>query len=308
MYFDKLSDLGIKLTRHSGSEKTKCPQCSDGRKNKHDKPLSVNITTGEWNCHNCGWKGNVRAQERKRESRVYEKPPVDVLQNTELKENVVEWFRGRAISRKTLDKFMIFVKKTWMPQTNKEENCIAFPYFRDGELVNIKYRDARKGFKMHKGAELIFYNLSSIGDKKHCIITEGEIDCMSVYEAGYCVEQEVNADGELLNDKFSKWSVVSVPNGAGKGNQRLEFLDNCSDWFIGLHEIIVATDDDEAGMVLRDELVRRLGVERCSTLNYPMEECVPLDNGLKRRCKDLNEVSGKGCCCEHYQQRGIYTD
>ena len=81
MYWDKLTDLGIKLTRRSGNVKTKCPQCSDGRKNKTDTPLSVNITEGEFNCHNCGWKGNVRAYERKRENKKYEKPPQDVLKN-----------------------------------------------------------------------------------------------------------------------------------------------------------------------------------------------------------------------------------
>lgn len=46
MYYNKLSDLGIKLTRSSGHLKTKCPKCSDGRKNKTDMPLSVNINEG----------------------------------------------------------------------------------------------------------------------------------------------------------------------------------------------------------------------------------------------------------------------
>src|ERR1700690_3919960 len=185
MYYEKLSDLGIKLTRHSGNEKTKCPQCTDGRKNKNDKPLSVNITTGEFNCHHCGWKGNVRALERKRDIKKYEKPPQDVLKNIQVKEKAIEWFKKRNVSRGTLDKFMIFTKDEWMPQTQKKESCICFPYFRDGEMVNIKFRDGRKDFKLVKDAELIFYNLSSIGEKKYCIITEGEIDCMSVYEAGY---------------------------------------------------------------------------------------------------------------------------
>lgn len=290
MYYDKLSDLGIKLTRHSGNVKTKCPQCSDGRKNKTDLPLSVNITTGEWCCHNCGWKGNVRSYERKRENKKYEKPPQDVLKNIELKEKAIQWFSNRGISKKTLDKFMIYTKEEWMPQTQKKENCICYPYFRDGSIVNIKYRDARKNFKFVKDAELIFYNLSSIGEKKYCIIVEGENDCLAVYESGYGVDQEADEEGELINEKFSKWCVVSVPNGASKGNQKLNYLDNCADWFAGLHEIIIATDDDEAGHSLRDELIRRLGVERCETITYPMEEIVPIGNNLKRRCKDLNEV------------------
>lgn len=291
MYYNKLTDLGIKLTRRSGNVKTKCPQCSDGRKNKTDNPLSVNITEGEWMCHNCGWKGNVRAFERKRENKKYEKPPQDVLKNIELKEKVVDYFSKRAISKNTLDKFIIFTKEEWMPQTQKKENCICFPYFREGEMVNTKYRDARKGFKLVKDAELIFYNLSAIGERKKVIITEGEIDCMSVYEAGYGVEQVIDEEtGELKNGNFSELVAISVPNGASKGNQRLDYLDNCADYFIGLSEIIIATDNDEAGKMLKDELIRRLGVERCKTISYPIEEVVPLENGRKRRCKDFNEV------------------
>lgn len=290
MYFDKLSDLGIKLTRRAGNEKCKCPQCCDGRKNKTDKPLSVNITTGEFNCHNCGWKGNVRHKERARDKKPYERPPSDILKNIELKDRVIEWFGKRAISKSTLDKFMIFAREEWMPQTSAKENCIGFPYFRDGELVNIKWRDSKKNFKMVKDAELIFYNLPSISDKKHCIITEGEIDCMSLLESGYSI-QKANGDGEVIeDDPFGKWGIVSVPNGASKGNQRLEYLDNCSDWFLGLHEIIIATDGDEAGQMLKDELIRRLGVERCKLISYPLDEVVPAANGLKRRCKDFNEV------------------
>lgn len=299
MYHDKLSDLGIRLSRRNGNEKTKCPQCSDGRKNKADKPLSVNITTGEYNCHNCGWKGNVRAFERRREMKKYEKPEQSMLKHIQLKEKAELFFKNRGISRETLDKFMIFSKQEWMPQTQKEESCICFPYFRDGEMVNIKFRDGAKNFKMVKDAELIFYNLQTIGDKKKVIIVEGEIDCMAVYESG--ISQDLPNDitrkdeetGEILGEvkhPYSEYAVVSVPNGASKGNQRLDYLDNCADWFIGLHEIIIATDNDEAGKMLKDELIRRLGVERCSTIAYPIEECVPAQNGIKRRCKDLNEV------------------
>jgi twinkle protein len=290
MYFDKLSDLGIKLNGRGNSQKVRCPQCSDGRKNKSDKPLSVNLTTGEYNCHNCSWKGNVRTFLPKREFKAYQKPPQHLIQNINLKEQIIGWFKQRGISHETLNKFMIFAKNEWMPQTQKEESCIGFPYMRDGQIVNVKFRDGAKNFKMVKDAELIFYNLSSIGDKKHCIITEGEIDCMAVYEAGVGCEPKSNDDGVLDNEELSKWAIVSVPNGASNGSQKLEYLDNCAEWFIGLHEIIIATDGDKAGEALQQELIRRLGVERCKTISYPIEECVPLKEGGKRRCKDLNEV------------------
>lgn len=293
MYFDKLCDLGIKLTRRHGSEKTFCPKCHDGRKNKRDRSLSVNVTTGEYKCHNsgCDFRGNVRSFERKRENKTYVKPPQDVLKSIEIKEKAESWFLKRGISRATLDKFMIFCKEEWMPQTQKKESCICFPYLKDGSLVNVKYRDGRKNFKMVKDAELILYNLHTIGEKKWCIITEGEIDCLSAYEAGFGGDMVANYDtGEILNGEYWKWCIVSVPNGASMGNQKLDYLDNCAEWLVGIEIFVIATDGDQAGEELKQELIRRLGVERCKTISYPIEECVPLENGLKRRCKDLNEV------------------
>jgi twinkle protein len=293
MYYDKLSDLGIKLTRRNGSEKVFCPLCHDGRKNKRDRSLSVNITTGEYKCHNtgCEFKGNVRSLERKRDNKKFEKPPQDVLKAIEIKEKAERWFKARGISRKTLDKFFIFTKEEYMPQTNAKESCICFPYLRDGEIINIKYRDGRKNFKMVKSAELILFNLNTIGEKKHCIITEGEIDCLSSFEAGFGADQNVESStGELINDEFSKWCQVSVPNGASMGNQKLDYLDNCAEWLVSIEVFVIATDADAAGEELKLELIRRLGVERCKIILYPIEECVPLENGLMRRCKDLNEV------------------
>lgn len=282
MYYDRLRDLEIKVTRRSGNEKTLCPQCSSGRKNKNDRCLSVNVTTGEYNCHNCGWKGNVRTFERKREQKSYEKPGKDYLQAIALKERTLAYFRDkRGISEATLNHFMIFSREEFMPQTSAKENCICFPYFRDGELVNIKFRDARKNFKMVAGAELIFYNLPSISERKKAIITEGEIDCLSLYECGFSKEGI---------DPLGEYAILSVPNGASKGNQRLDYLDNCADWFLGLEEVIIATDGDEAGKMLRDELVRRLGVERCRIVNYPEQSIVNTNGQITRPCKDLNEV------------------
>lgn len=301
MYYDKLCDLGIKLTRRSGSEKCYCPICHDGRKNKRDRSLSVNVTTGEYKCHNtgCNFKGNVRSFERKRPNLAYQKPPQHLLKSINLQQSAEKWFSNRSISRETLDKFMIFCKTEWMPQTQKEEGCICFPYLRNGEMVNIKFRTRDKGFKMVKEAELIFYNLNSIGENKKVIITEGEIDTLSCFEAGYGKEYEKipklidEKTGEVLESEEhpqSGYVAISVPNGASVGNQKLDYLDNCAEWLMGVEDFIIATDDDEAGRKLKDELIRRLGVERCRIVSYPIEEYVPIDNNLKRRCKDLNEV------------------
>jgi len=74
--------------------------------------------------------------------------------------------------------------------------------------------------------------------------------------------------------------VVSVPNGAVKGNQRLDYLDNCYTYFKNKKDIILCTDNDEAGLQLRNELARRLGTYRCKYVDF-------------EEFKDANEVLTK---------------
>jgi len=253
--YTKLRNLGIDLKNISGQQKILCPKCSLTRKHKHDKSLSVNAADGLYNCHNCNWNGGVGTM---KEEKIYTKP---VWTNvTELSEKVVKFFSERGISQQTLIQMKITEGKEWMPQTQNEMNCIKFNYFRDGELVNIKFRDGKKNFKMVSKAELIFYNLDAIKEAETCIITEGEIDCLSFIEAG------------IMN-------VVSVPNGASK-NQKLEYLDNCFTYFEGKKKIYLATDNDIPGMSLRDELARRLSPDICLKVDFS-------------DCKDANEYMQK---------------
>jgi twinkle protein len=261
------SDVGIKVPGHShGNVKVHCPQCHNTRNNKNDKSLSVNLAERMWQCHYppCGWSGRLYSEaffvERKK--RQY-KPPTapDVM----LSEKAMKWLRDRGLSERTVKMFKVSDGPEWMPQTQKAENCIRFPYYRDRSLVNIKYRDGAKNFKLSKDAELIFFNLDSIIGVNECVIVEGELDCMSVYDAG------------ILH-------VISVPNGGslpgkdGTGGPKLEYLDNCFEAFDGKKKIILATDGDRAGIALRNELARRLGKHRCFFIEYPSG------------CKDLNEV------------------
>ena len=193
MYLNELQGLGIQVKRTSGEVKTLCPKCSHTRKNKNDFCLSVNIDQGIYNCHNCGWAGNVKFKQKKE----YVKPP---KVNAELNSRIIDWFGKRGITEPTLVHYKIGESVEYIPQVQKKRRTINFNYFRAGELVNVKYRDAEKNFKLVSGAELIFYGLDNIADNKSCYIVEGELDALSLHEAGL-------------------YSVVSVPNGASKGNQ-----------------------------------------------------------------------------------------
>lgn len=184
--------------------------------------------------------------------------PIQRLEKIDIK--FIEWFEKRGVSNNTLLRFNITQSLEWMPKANKETTAICFNYYRNGELVNIKFRAAQKDFKLEKDAELIFYNIDSIKDEKTAIIVEGEIDCLSMYEAGI-------------------YNVVSVPNGANAtGNINLKYLDNCFEYFHDKEKIIIATDQDEPGERLKAELVRRFGKEKCLYIEFPKD------------CKDANDV------------------
>jgi len=293
MYYEKLCQLGIRLRRRSGQEKTTCPKCSENRRNKRDPCLSVNVTEGTFNCHNCGWKGNVKAFERKESAKRYEKPSPDMLKSTQLNERVVSYFAGRGISEGTLKKFFVHGREEFMPQTQKKERCIVFPYIRESEIVNAKYRDGAKNFKMVKDAELIFFGMQTLQGRHCAIIVEGEIDALAAYEAGFGREYDpiCDEDGEVVEHELGRWAVLSVPNGASRGNQRLDYLDNCADWMSGVDEFIIAVDNDQPGSELRDELIRRLGVEKCRTVDWSrLESHQTNGNGPNFAPKDLNEV------------------
>jgi twinkle protein len=236
-------DFGIDIgNKSSGKIKTKCPQCSATRKNKSDKCLSIDIDKGLFNCHNCGWSGTTKFEKKKEFIR-----PEKIKVN--LTERIIKWFSDRGISEPTLIHWKIGESLEYFPQVGKKRRAINFNYYRENDLINIKYRDGQKNFKMVSGAELIFYGLDNIKTMDKIYIVEGEIDALSLHEAGI-------------------YSVCSVPNGASKGNQRLEYLDNCFQYFKDKKEIVLCTDNDSPGIQLRKELARRFGAYRCKYVDF----------------------------------------
>ena len=241
-----------------GKKQGICPLCSHERKAKNQKSkcASYDWNRGLGTCHNCNKSFQLHTYERKgKAEKVYEKPAPFVYDKPQTK--VEEWFNSRGISPETLKDLKITEGSEWMPQTGKNENAIKFNYFMGGELVNIKYRDGRKNFKLYKGAEKVFYNIDSIVGYEYCIIVEGEMDVLALHEAGIT-------------------NAISVPNGATLNSNNLDYLDNCIDYFEDKEKIILAVDSDEAGQALQTELVRRLGSEVCYISTF-------------EDCKDANE-------------------
>lgn len=260
------------INSRATNAKTFCPQCRSYRTNKHDKSMSVNMQNGMFKCHYCGYSGcaAVPTESDKRqwmEQQPWYRPASIRKQKPDyrrptpkphapMEPRALAWFAKRGISQSTLEALKVTEGEEWMPQKNGKINTVQFNYYRDGQLINTKYRTGDKCFKLCSGAELIPYNIDAIKGQKECIIVEGEMDALSFYEVG-------------------RHDVISVPNGA---NTNLDYLDDyIDDYFEDKETIFIAVDTDTKGVILRDELIRRFGADRCRVVDFGED------------CKDANE-------------------
>lgn len=256
------ADFGIDIgARNSGEVDTTCPQCSEHRKNKRARCLSVNIDKGCWTCHHCGWSGGLGQGEISRPviARTYRRPDY-VANSTALPDSVVQWFASRGITQGVLKRNQIGSGSVYFPQAEEKRGAVMFPYLRGAEVINVKYRTKDKLFRMEAGAERVLYGLNDIGET--LVWVEGEMDKLAVEVAGIV-------------------SCVSVPDGAPTPNtknysSKFDFLDAPELDKAKTH--VIAVDNDEPGARLEDELLRRLGRENCLVARWP--------DG----CKDANDV------------------
>lgn len=252
-----------------------CPFCNERRSNKKDKCLSIDTESGAYYCHYCNAKGYFKSkldETLSKDRKLYKPKKMNFVKpkakNKEMEQvfadPFLQYFQERGISKETLIKARVTQEIEFMPQVGRKIGCMAFNYYLDGELINIKHRTRNKDFKLVSGAKLIPYNIDSIApdayesdEEKYCLYVEGEIDALTYIECGF-------------------EHVVSVPNGA---STNLEYLDDFIDsHFDKLDCIYISVDNDKKGVECRNELIRRFGSEMCKLVEYP------------KPCKDINEV------------------
>lgn len=238
-YRDKLRDLGITLTR---SGKQTCPQCSHLRKNKTDPCLSVTYTDEAvlYKCHNCDWSGAVYYRSKfEQTKKTYKRP--DAPKVVKELAPIYKYFAKRKISQKTVDLYGVSFN-------DKKE--IVFPYYKYGELVNVKYRtnlgNGKKKFRQEKDTEKTLYGMDLVKDTDTLIWVEGEMDVLALAEQGIF--------------------AVSIPQGASEN--KLECIENCFDFIQQFKTHIIAVDNDVPGDKLKESLLSRIGKEKCKVVNW----------------------------------------
>lgn len=156
------------------------------------------------------------------------------------RKDVEEYLGKRGLSVATLDHFGI---------KEDEHKNIVFEFFdADNMLLSVKLRPSHRirpsepKMFWQNGSDNcpLLFNVNRVNFEQPLVITEGNIDAMSVFEAGY-------------------YNVVSIPGGVQDTKWiefNYKFLENFS-------QFIVWTDNDEAGQQGRQKIVKRLGEYNC---------------------------------------------
>lgn len=247
--------------------RVQCPFCSSERKKFRLKEMTLTKKSDGailYYCHHCDANGSVQP---KKETNLSAVPQIKVLENA-LAEPHYEYLKSRGISKQTADKYKLFAGRKWFARLNREADCIGFPYFRNGSLVGVKYRSfPEKDFTQESGGAHDFFGLDNIVPSKEIIIVEGEIDALTLHEAG--IENVLSVPGG---------APVKVADGkvAASEDKKFAFVWNAREVLEKAPYVVLATDQDTPGQALAEELARRIGKEKCRLAKF--------------QAKDLNEV------------------
>ena len=274
------------MAKGTGHFRRTCPSCSDDRqRGKKVSCLSVEVTSDHatFRCWHCEATGAVSFRDRKepKEQRYYEplkKQPAAKFSvvreiGTKLDALTSTWLKGRGLSENTALTFGCTFARAFFPEIRKETHAIAFPYYDEkGQVCGHKVRSTEEKANVCAPALYSLFGIQNVDLKESpdIIICEGEPDMLSMFEAG------------VLN-------ATSVPNGAssfaraeGKDDKAAYgFLWTAKAKIDGAKRILIATDDDDPGHKLAEEMARRIGRHRCWRVSYPED------------CKDANDVLRK---------------
>ena len=239
-----------------------CPFCADSRRKSRLKEMTLTRQSDGavlYYCHHCDANGSVQPKEFK----LAAVPQPKILDNA-LKDHHYEYLKSRGISKATADKAKLFAADKYFARLNRESDAIGFPYFRNGQLVAVKYRAIPdKDFTQESGGAHDFFLIDNIVPDKPIVIVEGEIDALSLMEIG--VDNAISVPGG---------APVKVADGkvTAAEDKKFAFVWNAREILEKAPYIILATDQDAPGQALAEELARRIGKEKCRVAKFDSKD------------------------------------
>jgi twinkle protein len=287
---DALASAGIRPKRFHEINpiRTTCPKCKGGT--EAEESLVLTIDPGSkgavWHCHRgtCGYTENLIIG---RSRGVVDFPsrrnipvrPAPVVPESEQKRTgpLYKFFEERGIDQDTVDAFRCYLTTRWFGKKGDHEAgtypAIVFPYYWNGVVVNRKYRSRYKHLSQEKDPQPTLFNVDSVVDPGHVVFCEGETDCMAIHQSGW--KQVVT----LKDGAPDKLRAEDDPK--RKTDSRFDALNTHADLLQKIERFYLAGDNDPPGLVLREELARRFGRQKCWIVTWP------------RDCKDAGEVLQK---------------
>lgn len=254
-----------------------CPYCRGGR-NGDKGTFSINLRTGQFKClrSSCSVSGNMvtlakdfdwfslgrdvdayyKAGNRHKYRRFQKK-----TEPIKPKPAAVTYLESRGISSGTTEKYQITVQ-------TKNENVLVFPFLdAAGVMQFVKYRktdfdrekDTAKEWCEANCKPILFGMYQCNPGNKTLIMTEGQIDSLSVAESG--IE-----------------NAVSVPT----GKNGFTWVPYCWDWLQQFETLIIFGDNENGSITLLDDMKRRFRgtIKAVKQQDY-------------KGCKDANELLQK---------------
>lgn len=217
-----------------------CPHCNGGG---HDKEtFSINLNTGAFKCFrsSCDYHGHFVELARdvgfKLEDEAQKQYRTLPQKKIESKPKAIKYLESRGISAEVCRRYRITT------QTNNDR-ILVFPFYDENNVLQfIKYRKADFNKEIDKNKEWcekdtkpILFGMAQCKNFDRLVITEGQIDSLSVAECGFD-------------------NAVSVPTGA----MGFTWLSNCWDWICKFNEVVVFGDYEKGKITLIETLEKRL--------------------------------------------------
>lgn len=220
-----------------------CPVCRGGA-HRDKETFAINLKKFAYKClrASCGAQGHFVELCRDMEYPLETDTPTVYRKlaqpkgPAEMRDSSLGFLEKRGISRETAQKYDVTARKD-------DPKILCFPFYdENGQMVTIKYRNMmfRKGRDkskewFEKDTMPILFGMKQCEGFDRLIITEGQLDALSVIEAGIP-------------------NAVSVPNGCGS----FTWMTPCAEWLGRFAEVIVFGDWEHGKMTLLDTLRERL--------------------------------------------------
>jgi len=137
-------------------------------------------------------------------------------------------------------------------QVNGETVHIANFYDTNKKLVAQKYRYADKTFKCNGSPTHFFGQHLFPNGGKRLVITEGEIDCLTVSQV-----------------QNNTWEVVSLSSGVQSAKSLFK---RHLEWLNKFEEIVLMFDSDDVGKQAMEDVAHIIPAGKCKVANLPMKD------------------------------------